>query len=1029
MSDKNNTDPQDRGAELAADASLDLTIVRNDADAGGTACNTALAALSGVTGSVVIDFHIVSGSAVFADGTQTTSKSTNPLMMASVDFTDTAGEGGTISATVRSQPTLSKEADYSFQAAGGSSLDLLTAESGAAADGKSANAVQATLRDANGVPVANRMLTFTLAGGAATFRDGTRSMGIATDENGTVTADMLNASGADEKAAVTCAAADDAALTAEADVFFVSPAQAAASDKLTLRGPTSPTRSDGNDVAVVTARLTSASGTPVVGADLVFTLGRNSPAQFTDGKKTTIGTTNGNGEATALIVDGSQGHDFVTVSCSPAADPGIVTSTAVEFRASSESHSKLTLSPQRDNALADGEDQNLVKATLHDENKKGIAKEKIRFTIAEPTLAHFGDGKTVTTRVTGKDGTVTVPVIDNAQTDQTVSLTAFVISDPSLTDDIVLHFKAPAPGPTPTGDRLDLRPVTNDAPANGTDQNTVQASLLSPSGKPAPGETIVLNVPADGSARFTPGNTTVLAVVTDSTGKATAALVDDAGRNDTVTVSGQMARDPSVTAQTDLRFTAPGPKPSGNRLYLQPLKDNAAANGIDQNTVQAKLLDQSGNPLTGETLVLTVPASGTARFTPANTAVAAVVTDAAGKALAMLVDDAGRNDTVTVSGQMARDPSVTGQTDVHFLASAPKPSRQILLTAPKGEALGNGTDFASVQATLVDAADNPVAGENLVFSFAAGETATFQNGAKQRIVATGPQGRALVRIVDRIAVDKDVTVFCTLQSDPSVTNQIDVRFEEPVPVGPVPDMIIVEGSSNGNVENNGFRTVITQVTDKPGGVASSYIVRTRLYPVSPGTFYITGPEGRHPRQPTPDHSDTPIDTVPGKTVSVFNRVYFSGPQDMPATVQVRSELLRPGGTQVLEYTNMLPVVFPLPAPPTPPKDVYELIVPLGTQNPRNGLPGTATVMVKKNGQPYPNAELYCVLSDTDGCSYFNPTPAQLRSISTWTFNTCSARTDGNGQFTINLNRRVFGAAYVDTTFMGQTKRQGFYFEP
>lgn len=706
------TTPEDYGAELAVDATLDLSLTRDNAPADGTSTNVAMATITNdgdLVGDVLIDFQITGGSAVFTDtGTQTVTKKTNPLLMASAQFTDTVGESGTISATVHLRASLTKEVAYRFSptVAKNFVLTLTPTRDGATADGTDFDTVTAKLVDEKGAPAAGQMLVFTVSGSpSASFRsNGQQSLSLATGSQGTVSADIVDNSNKSESVTVFCALKSDARVNDHTTVQFK--AATVTGRKLLLVPTKDRAPANGTDRNRVTATYLNADETPVANESLVFSLDKSAIATFINGKKSTTALTDQDGKASAALVDKANRRDVVTVACSPANDANINATTPVVFKAPSAPPGdlELDLNVLKNFAAADGKAANKVQATVHDGDHKPVADAPVLFSVSPTNNARFTNGQTTITQNTNVGGQVSVSLVDGAQRDDTVQVSAALVSDPGISDSKPVTFRRPVPYAT-----LKLRPTIDNALADGQDVDELTVQVGDADGNPLAGQTVTLSVPA-GSARFQANMTTTLDVTTGADGTALARVVDDAGQDDTVVSTGVLASDNTVSDTTPLHFREPG-----FDLQLAVTKDNASADGKDHDTVTATLTDGAKRPVAGQTLNFSLPSGGSAQLTGGGTT-ASVVTGSDGTAGIGVTDLASSDTTVSVTCAMAAHPAVSKSIDAHFKGRSTSAIASFAVNGLVTNGKNNDGTPCQVQAVIVPVAGSAAADYIVRFS-------------------------------------------------------------------------------------------------------------------------------------------------------------------------------------------------------------------------------------------------------------------------------------------------------------------------
>ncbi|TBM33941.1 Ig-like domain-containing protein, partial [Hafnia alvei] len=253
----------------------------------------------------------------------------------------------------------------------------------------------------------------------------------------------------------------------------------------------------------------------------------------------------------------------------------------------------------------------------------------------------------------------------------------------------------------------------DNAKANGTDTNKVQATVTDATGNPVPNTAV--NFTADNGA-------TVIktSVTTDGQGLASTTLTNvKAGITKvTATVNGHSQTVDTTFIADDSTATIVG----GD---LTVTVNNAKANGADSNKVQATVTDASGNPVPNTAVNFTADNGATI-------VTASVTTDDQGLATTTLTNvKAGITQvTATVNGHSQTvDTTFVADSSTATIVSSD-------LTVTVNNVKANGTDTNAVQAKVTDATGNPV--PNTAVSFTADNGATVVTTS----VTTNDQGLA-----------------------------------------------------------------------------------------------------------------------------------------------------------------------------------------------------------------------------------------------------------------------------------------------
>src|SRR5690606_14191869 len=136
-------------------------------------------------------------------------------------------------------------------------------------------------------------------------------------------------------------------------------------------------------------------------------------------------------------------------------------------------------------------------------------------------------------------------------------------------------------------------------------------------------------------------------------------------------------------------------------------KDNEVENGRASCRVSATIVDANDNPIAGEDVVFTITnPDGT-------TSTQTVVTGADGTAAAEVTSSTAG--TVTVAATVG-GTAITGSPATATFVAGAVDHTQSELVVTKDNAVADGTDKNIFTATIVDANDNPIAGEDVVFT-------------------------------------------------------------------------------------------------------------------------------------------------------------------------------------------------------------------------------------------------------------------------------------------------------------------------
>ncbi|MEZ2604992.1 inverse autotransporter beta domain-containing protein, partial [Kluyvera intermedia] len=440
----------------------DLTVGDNNAVANGTATDSVVAkvtdANSNPVSGVEVTFSAGNGAKVAKETIATGSDGT-----ATTTLTSTTAGAVTVTAKAGESE---QNVDVNFTA------DSDTAEitdanlsvgTGAVADGEQTNAISAIVTDANGNPIANQAVTFSVAEGATitttqgtTGADGKASATVTSKTAGTYAA-TASVNGRDVSKNTTFVADDSTAEIADGNL----------------------TVGDNNAVAngtatdSVVAKVTDANSNPVSGVEVTFT------------------ANNGANVVTETVPTGTDGTATTTLTSTTA---GAVTVTAmageskqsvdVNFTADSDT-AEITdgnLVIGHDNTAASGKitDGVTATATVTDSNGNPVLGQWVTFTVTK--------GATITTvkGITGTEGRAAAVV--TSQKAGTYTVTAEVNGSTASND---AHFVADSDTAEITDANLS---VGTGAVADGNQTNAVTAKVTDKNGNPVASQTVTFSV-------------------------------------------------------------------------------------------------------------------------------------------------------------------------------------------------------------------------------------------------------------------------------------------------------------------------------------------------------------------------------------------------------------------------------------------------------------------------------------------------------------------------------------------------------
>ncbi|WP_447770318.1 Ig-like domain-containing protein [Aeromonas veronii] len=336
--------------------------------------------------------------------------------------------------------------------------------------------------------------------------------------------------------------------------------------------------------------------------------------------------------------------------------------------------------------------------------------------------------------------------------------------------------------------------VTSGAVANGEAANTLTATVRDNNGNPVPDAQVTF-VRWEGSARFAIASTTTnpdidrVVVATNAAGVASTDLVSTIAGNNRVT-GGVRGLD---SIHRNVTFVADVATATLAEGALTVVDNNALANGAARNTVQARVTDANGNPVSGVAVA----------FAASNNAVlsaASAQTDAAGLAVVTLVSNFAGVVTVTAThGGQSRS------VDVNFSAASGIGTMRVTTNG----SVANGVAANVVEVTVVDLNGNLL--PNVWVTMSASNGATVSHGR------TGANGVLRAPVTSTRSGDSVITA-----SRQGSQQEVTVQFVANTATAGV---TMLTGSS-GNVVANGTAThsVEATVLDANGNPVSGAVV-------------------------------------------------------------------------------------------------------------------------------------------------------------------------------------------------------------
>ncbi|SUY92705.1 Invasin [Buttiauxella agrestis] len=376
----------------------------------------------------------------------------------------------------------------------------------------------------------------------------------------------------------------------------------------------------------------------------------------------------------------------------------------------------ITLKATIDGSPADGVTVNRVDAKVTDSNKQPVAGQSVTFSQA-------GNSAELTTTKAITDSTGLASTLLTSTKTGITNITGTLDSGESKTVDST--FVADMTNAT-----LSLAVTKDNAMSNGTDTNTIEASLLDNSGNPLTGQVIIFS--ASHGATLDSSSAT-----TDARGVAKIIVTNTVDGISTIT-----AKINNLSQSVDTHFGVDNSSADITTQNITVLNDNAAADGVATDSVMVKVTDIHNTPMADQKVTFSVE-SGSAKAETTTR-----VSDSQGQASATFTSL--KADTSVVHAQLANGQ---GQSiPISFIpdtGTATITSANLTVTADG--AVANGTATNEVQAIVTDTAGNLVPGASVTFTATNGATVTTASAT------TGADGKATTTLTSLKAGDSSVT--------------------------------------------------------------------------------------------------------------------------------------------------------------------------------------------------------------------------------------------------------------------------------
>ena len=508
-------------------------------------------------------------------------------------------------------------------------------------------------------------------------------------------------------------------------VVTLVPGPVSAARSTVTANPTNNVPSDGNTFSTITVVVKDAFDNPIPGRTVSLSVIGHSYLI------TAPAPTDTNGLTTAQIT--STLAETKTISASVGAT-NITQQARVAFVPAPVSpiSSSVSVNPSG-NLVADGTASSTITITLMDPNFNPVP------------------GQTVTLSVSGTGNTVSTPPLSDANGQTTATLTSTNAGTKTVTASVGATTLAQHPTVTfgsasasAAHSSVTASP-TNNVAADGSAFSTITVTVRDAQDNPVAGQTVGLSVVGHSYTLTTPAPT-------DANGRAIAQLSSTLAETKTVIAS---VAGSAIAQQAQITFVAGAVNPFSSTVSASP-NNNIPADGTTAATITVALMDANFNPVTGQTVTLSVSGTGNTVSTPA-------VTDANGRTTATLTSTASGTKTVTASvgtTTIAQQPTVT------FAGGTVNALTSTVSVNPNTNVTANGSAAATITVIVKDGNSSGIPGQTVILSVSgAGNTVTTPP-------VTDGSGQTTATLTSTNAETKTVTASVgttTIAQQPTVT--------------------------------------------------------------------------------------------------------------------------------------------------------------------------------------------------------------------------------------------------------------------
>ncbi len=599
--------------------------------------------------------------------------------------------------------------------------------------------LQATVKDAGGNPVPNVMVTFTIGtvgGASAVFANNTNTTTAMTNAQGIATSTTITANGTTGSYTATAMVSGVATLAN----YNLTNTNNAPGNILATTGGNQTTQILTAFGQQLVSTVTDATNNPVPNVMVTFTVmpgATGASGTFPGNATTATAMTNAQGMATSPVITANNkvGTFIVDGNATGVANPAIFNLTNIAGSANGISATGST--NQTTQVLT--QFGQALQATVVDAGNNPVSGVTVTFTLntgATGASGTFPGNATTATATTNAQGVATSPIVTANGKVGTHNPTAQVTGVATLAN-YTLNNTAGAP--------------SSISASGNTNQTTkvltqfgqaLQATVVDAGNNPVPNVTVTftLNTGTSGSSGTFPGNATTATATTNSQGVATSPIVTANGKIGTHNPTAQVSGVATLANYTLNNIVGDPNAISANGNTNQTTKILTAFG----QALQATVVDAGNNPVPNVTVTFTLNtgATGASGTFPGNTTTATTTTDSNGVATSPIVTANNKVGTHNPTAQVSGVATLANYTlnnlvgDPNGISANGSTNQTTKVLTQFGQAL---------QATVVDAGNNPVPNVTVTFTLntgATGASGTFPGNTTTATVTTDSNGVA-----------------------------------------------------------------------------------------------------------------------------------------------------------------------------------------------------------------------------------------------------------------------------------------------